>query len=65
MHEIRSLATERGGDRLWIEKVELQTQPRRAVTIADGPIEELLDVLEQLRADPGSLRAQSPTTWPS
>ncbi len=25
--EVRGLATERGGDRLWIEKVELQTKP--------------------------------------
>ncbi len=55
--EIRSLATERGGDRLWIERVEFQTRRPSAVILPDGPIEELLDVLEQLRTDPGSLRA--------
>ena len=55
MAEVRSLATERGGDRLWIERVELQTRPPRAVTMPDGPIEELLEVLEQLRADPASM----------
>jgi DNA repair protein SbcD/Mre11 len=54
--EIRSLATDRGQDRLWIEKVELRTQPRRTITTPDGPIEELLDVLEQFRADRGSFR---------
>ena len=54
--EIRSLATERGGDRLWIEKVELETQPQRALSRSDGPFEELLEVMEQLRADPGSMR---------
>jgi DNA repair exonuclease SbcCD nuclease subunit len=52
--EIRCLATDRGQDRLWIEKVELQTRPRQTITAPDGPIEELLDVLEQLRADPGA-----------
>jgi DNA repair exonuclease SbcCD nuclease subunit len=53
--EVRGLATERGGDRLWIERVELQTKPLRAVTIPDGPFEELLEVLDQLREDPGSM----------
>ncbi len=55
MAEVRSLATERGGDRLWIEKVELQTRPPCAVTMPDGPFEELLEVLEQL-----ALRSRSP-----
>jgi DNA repair exonuclease SbcCD nuclease subunit len=54
--EIRSLATDRGQDRLWIEKVELHTQPRQTITTPDGPIEELLEVLEQFRADPGSFQ---------
>jgi len=53
--EVRGLATERGGDRLWIERVELQTKPLRAVTIPDGPFEELVEVLEQLRDDPVSM----------
>jgi DNA repair exonuclease SbcCD nuclease subunit len=54
--EVRSLATERG-DRLWIEKVELQIRPPAAVTTPDAPIEELLDVLDQIRTDPGSLQS--------
>jgi DNA repair exonuclease SbcCD nuclease subunit len=54
--EVRSLATERGGDRLWIEKVELEVQPPRAQTMFDGPIEELLEVMEQMRADPASVQ---------
>jgi DNA repair protein SbcD/Mre11 len=56
VNEIRSLATERGNDRLWVEKVEFQLRPPSAVMIPDGPIEELLDVLDQLRGDPGALR---------
>jgi len=54
--EIRSLATDRGQDRLWIEKVELHTQPRQTITTPDGPIEELLEVLAEFRADSGSFQ---------
>lgn len=53
--EIRSLATERGGDRLWVEKVELHTRPVRAATVPDGPFDELMGVIEQLRSDPTSI----------
>ena len=62
INEVRSLATERGGDRLWLEKVELQLRPPSTVTVPDGPIEELLDVLEQFRGDPGSC-AGSSRSW--
>ena len=31
---VRSLATEKGGDRLWIEKVELRVQPRACADVA-------------------------------
>jgi DNA repair exonuclease SbcCD nuclease subunit len=55
--EVRSLATERCGERLWIEKVEIEARPRRAVTVPDGPIEELMEVLGQLRADRDSMYA--------
>jgi DNA repair exonuclease SbcCD nuclease subunit len=54
--ELRSLAAIRNQDRLWIEKVELQTQPRQSITTHDGPIQELLDVLEQFRAEAGSFK---------
>ena len=53
--EIRSLATERGDDRLWVEKVELHTHPVRAATVHDGPFDELVGVIEQLRSDPVSI----------
>jgi exonuclease SbcD len=55
--EIRSLATERGGDRLWIERVELQTSPLRAATMPDGPFDELLEVIEQLGSDPAAMNS--------
>jgi DNA repair protein SbcD/Mre11 len=53
--ELRSLATERGGDRLWLEKVELATRPLRTAIEPEGPYVELTDVIEQLRSDPASL----------
>jgi exonuclease SbcD len=55
--EIRGLATERGGDRLWIERVELDTRPLRAVTMTDGPFDELQEVIDQLGSDPSSMNA--------
>jgi DNA repair protein SbcD/Mre11 len=53
--EIRSLATERGADRLWIERVEVQTRPLRATAVPEGPFDELLEVIEQLGSDPASM----------
>ena len=53
--EVRSIATERAADRLWIEKVHLQVQPMREKTTVDGPIDDLMEVLEQLRSDGTSL----------
>jgi DNA repair exonuclease SbcCD nuclease subunit len=55
--EVRNLALEQGKDRLWIEKVEFQTRTVRSLAVPDGPIEELREVLEQLRADPAALAA--------
>jgi DNA repair exonuclease SbcCD nuclease subunit len=57
VNEVRNLALERGADRLWIEKVELQTRRVRSVVLPDGPIEELVTVLSELRADPAALQA--------
>jgi DNA repair protein SbcD/Mre11 len=53
--ELHSLATERGGDRLWVERVELRTRPLSTATVPDGPFGELVDVIEQLRSDPASV----------
>jgi DNA repair protein SbcD/Mre11 len=53
--ELRSLATERGSDRLWIERVELHTQPLRIATMPDGPFDDLLKVIEQLGSDPAAM----------
>jgi DNA repair exonuclease SbcCD nuclease subunit len=55
--EVRNLALERGKDRLWVEKVEFQTRSIRTIPVLDGPIEELRDVVDQLRADPDALNA--------
>ncbi len=53
--EVRSIATECGGDRLWIEKVELQVQPTRGKAIVDGPIDDLMEVVDEWRGDQTSL----------
>ncbi|WP_406697451.1 DNA repair exonuclease [Singulisphaera sp. Ch08] len=53
--EVRNLALERGADRLWVEKVEIQTRPTRLLPVLDGPIEELREVFDLLRADPEAL----------
>ena len=55
--EIRSLATERGGDRLWIERVELRTSPLRVATMPDGPFDELLEVINELGSDPAAMNS--------
>jgi DNA repair exonuclease SbcCD nuclease subunit len=54
---VRNVATQRGGDRIWIEKVELQLEPPGEEAMIDGPIEELLEVVEQLRHDRTSLES--------
>lgn len=53
--EVRNVGLERGGDRLWVEKVEFQTRSARTMPVLDGPIEELRDVLEHLRTDRAAL----------
>jgi DNA repair exonuclease SbcCD nuclease subunit len=55
--EVRNLAIERGADRLWIEKVELQTRRARPLVFPDGPLEALREVLDELRSDPDALAA--------
>ena len=52
VNEVRNMALERGADRLWIEKVEFQTRRVRSLTLPDGPIEELREVLDELRDGP-------------
>lgn len=49
---VRARAAELGTDRLWIERIKIQTRPLRSTgTVGDGPIEELAAVLEELRSD--------------
>ena len=52
---IRALAIDRGADRLWIERVELQTQAPRIASAVEGPLEELLDLFAHLSANPSAL----------
>lgn len=58
--EIRSAALERGGGRVWIEKLKIRTglplDPRN-LDVAGGPITELLDYLDEIRSDPALLES--------
>jgi DNA repair protein SbcD/Mre11 len=55
--QVRSIAADRGGDRLWIEKVELKVEPPRGGPRVDGSMEELLEALDLYRTEPGALEA--------
>jgi DNA repair exonuclease SbcCD nuclease subunit len=55
-NEIRARALEVG--EIWLEKVNVRTLPAHGFDPAgDGPIDELLGLLEELRADPSQLLA--------
>jgi exonuclease SbcD len=54
--EIRSTAIDLGGQ-IWIEKVIFQTSPPETVSGLDGPVNEVLQCLRDLRSDPDRLRA--------
>jgi DNA repair exonuclease SbcCD nuclease subunit len=53
--EVRALATARGDDRIWIERVHVATSSRSEPVIPEGPFEELRVVLAQLRDDPAAM----------
>ncbi|WP_435009780.1 metallophosphoesterase family protein [Tundrisphaera lichenicola] len=55
--EVQARASGLSTDRLWIERVKIQTRPRRATgSTGDGPIEELTAVLEELRSDESRIK---------
>lgn len=57
-NEIRSVALDRGGGRIWIEKVRLQTTvpiDMRGLESTEGPLAELTRYLEELQVDPDLL----------
>lgn len=53
--ELRNVATDRGDGRIWVEKVELQTRPYLASAVADGPMEVIETLLDELQRDPTAL----------
>jgi DNA repair protein SbcD/Mre11 len=58
--EIRSAALDKGGGRVWIEKLKIRTRlplDPRQLDGAGGPITELLDYLEEIRSDPALLES--------
>lgn len=58
-NEIRSAAIDSGMGRVWIEKVKLRTRPpseKGPDELADGPVGEILDILDEIRFNPALLR---------
>jgi len=60
--DIRALANDYGQDRLWVEKVRLEADTLTPIRdIPEGPIRELMDVLDELEANPEGLAALGTT----
>jgi hypothetical protein len=56
VNEIRAAAVDDAGERAWVEKVCLRTQPPASgVRQSDGAVGELLALLDELAADPAAL----------
>ena len=59
-NEIRAAAVDEAGERAWVEKVRLRTQPLPAAgRTPDGAVGELLALVEELTADPEALSSLS------
>jgi hypothetical protein len=59
-NEIRAAAVDEAGERAWVEKVRLRTQPLPAAgRKPDGAVGELLALVEELTADPEALSSLS------
>lgn len=57
VNEIRSVAVDEGGDRAWVEKVQLRTRPPVAkAPKPEGALGELLSLMDELAADPQALQ---------
>ncbi len=58
VNELRAIALDRAGGRIWVEKVKFKTLTGQTLDPAadsDGPIGEMLRYLEELRRNPGEL----------
>jgi len=56
-NELRSAAGDMSGGKIWIEKVKLHTEPPiEMMESMSGPMAELIQYLDELRADPELLR---------
>lgn len=59
-NEIRATATDISHENVWVEKIKIHTTIPASETqleTADGPISELADYIDELRADPENLRS--------
>ena len=55
--EVRARAVELGEDRLWVERVKIETTPERStIFTGDGPVGELFALIAEMRSDEAWLR---------
>lgn len=59
VNELRSVVSEVGNGNVWVEKVQLQTQPLRKVRSPDGPLQTLIETLHALPQDVQTLQELS------
>ncbi|MEZ5671658.1 MAG: DNA repair exonuclease [Thiotrichaceae bacterium] len=56
VNELRSVVSEVGNGNVWVEKVQLHTQPLRQTRLPDGPLQALVETLHSLPQDAQTLQ---------
>ncbi len=61
-NEIRSAAIDRGNGRVWVEKIQIRTDPpasSRDLQVGEGAIGELVSIFEEMASNPDAVRVLS------
>lgn len=53
--QLRAAALSIAGERIWLEKIRFQTTPDRERELPEGPLQEVMALLDELKADPQAL----------
>lgn len=53
---LRAAMLDAAGDRVWLEKIRFRTTPVRERSLPDGPLREVMAVLDELKADPEAVK---------
>jgi DNA repair exonuclease SbcCD nuclease subunit len=54
--QLRAAALGAAVERVWLEKIRFQTKPDRERTLPEGPLQEVMALLDELKADPEALK---------